>query len=237
MKKTKIFVLTALSSLTLSAYALEPQNIDCSKKSVIQYYTSGQYEKDVDRVVTKAEKYMFERIDQNNHASQPRKLAMVLDIDDTSLTNFEVNKVDDFSSLEPLIEKRYEKANSPAIKPVLRLYQEAVANGVSVFFITFRPQHVAAYTVTNLQNAGYRDWSGLYLASEDDVHKPSKIFKSATRNKIAAHGYDIILNLGDQPSDLEGDNSGELALKLPNPMYTSASNCIINGAVTKRCSN
>lgn len=234
MKKIK-YIAAIMANMTVSAHAVEPPNIDCAKKSVIQYYTSGEYEKDVEKIVTQAESNMFKRINENNNSSRPHKLAIVLDIDDTSISNFDVNKVDDFSDLEELIEKRYEKANSPAIKPVLRLYNEAIANGVSVFFITFRPQAVAAYTTINLHNAGYINWSGLTFPTDDELKHPSRIYKSAARTRLVEQGYDIILNLGDQPSDLEGNNHGEFTYKIPNPMYTSAANCILKDGTYRAC--
>lgn len=232
MKYIKIVLITALTSISISVFAAEPLNIDCAKRTVVQYYTSGQYEKDVDKIVTKAEQDLFRRVSENNNSDNPHKLAMVLDIDDTSISNFDVNKVDDFSDLEELIDKRYEKANSPAIKPVLRLYNEAIANGVSVFFITFRPNNVERYTVMNLQKAGYQNWSGLTFPTDDELKMPSRIYKTAARTKLVEQGYDIILNLGDQPSDLEGGNNGEYTYKIPNPMYTSTANCNI----AKSCS-
>ena len=43
-------------------------------------------------------------------------------------------------------------------------------------------------------------------------------FKAPTRQKIAAMGYTIIANMGDQMSDLDGGFS-EKTFKLPNPFY------------------
>lgn len=216
-----ILALTSVVSLT---HATPPQNISCAKNTVVNYYTSGEYEKDVNQLIQGAEKYLFKRIADNKFAEKPEKLAMVLDIDDTSISNFDVNKVDDFSNIGTLIDKRYEKANSPAIKPVLRLYNEAIANGVDVFFITFRPKNVENYTITNLKNEGYNQWSGLYLPSDEEIQKSSQTFKTATRKMLTEKGYDIILNLGDQETDLDG-GYGEYTVKIPNPMYTSSASC------------
>ena len=43
-------------------------------------------------------------------------------------------------------------------------------------------------------------------------------YKSGTRAHIASMGSNIVLNLGDQFSDLEGGYA-ERPVKLPNPMY------------------
>ena len=43
-------------------------------------------------------------------------------------------------------------------------------------------------------------------------------FKAPERRKIAELGYTILLNLGDQESDLTGGYA-ERTFKLPNPVY------------------
>ncbi len=44
------------------------------------------------------------------------------------------------------------------------------------------------------------------------------LFKAACRKEIESKGYHIVVNMGDQLSDLEGGHAdGEF--KLPNPMY------------------
>jgi predicted secreted acid phosphatase len=45
------------------------------------------------------------------------------------------------------------------------------------------------------------------------------MYKSGERAKIVAAGYRIILNVGDQMSDLNGNPQAELSVKLPNPFY------------------
>jgi acid phosphatase len=42
--------------------------------------------------------------------------------------------------------------------------------------------------------------------------------RAAERRKIAGQGYTIILNMGDQESDLAGGYA-EKTFKLPNPVY------------------
>jgi hypothetical protein len=44
-------------------------------------------------------------------------------------------------------------------------------------------------------------------------------YKSAERAKIAAHGYTLVLNAGDQWSDLKGKPEAEYSVKYPNPFY------------------
>ena len=66
--------------------------------------------------------------------------------------------------------------------------------------------------------AGYTHWNGLYLAP-DNYHQKSIIpFKAAVRKKITGMGYDVVLSIGDQYSDLLGGYD-DRKFKLPNPYY------------------
>jgi predicted secreted acid phosphatase len=224
MKKITLYFIVLLSIFTTTVYAKPPENMTCAKRAVIAYYNSGDYEKDVDLVVQDAERYLKKRIEENSHAASPKKLAMILDIDETSLSNFEDHKKRDFSGLANLVDESYREAKADTIKPVLRLYNEAIKNGVTVFFISFRPDTVRSYTITNLKNAGFYGWSELYLPNEDQVKSPAQTYKTAVRESLTKQGFDIILNLGDQDSDLNGGYA-EHVDKIPNPLYTSSPNC------------
>lgn len=212
------FILIALSMNI--AYAQVPTNLTYVKQAIIQYYDSGEYDKDVTIEINNAEKYLDKRIKENNTSSSPQKLAMVLDIDDTSLTNYIGNKKRDFSGLPQLVDQSYQDANAPAIQPVLHLYNQAIKNNVSVFFISFRPEKFRSYTVANLKKAGYDGWSALYLPNFKQVKLPPKVYKTAIRQKLTQQGYAIILNLGDQDSDLQGGYA-EYSVKIPNPLYSN----------------
>jgi predicted secreted acid phosphatase len=223
-------VLRYFSSLVLMAilsnacHATPPLNMTCAKNSIIAYYENGNYLKDVKNVVNDAEKYLQKRIRQNNLHNRPEKLAMILDIDETSLSNFPAIKNRDFSESPSLIDASFRKANAPAITPVLNLYNEAIKAGVSVFFVTFRPDIYTTYTISNLQKSGFYGWTGIYLPNPDQVKLPAQQFKTAVRENITGQGYRIILNLGDQDSDLEGGYA-EHTDKLPNPLYTAPTKC------------
>jgi hypothetical protein len=142
------------------------------------------------------------------------KLAVVFDIDETSLSNYSFLAASGFSSagLVPAAVA----GSSPAIQPTLALYRDAVSKGVAVFFITGRPSQVATITQNNLKSAGYNQgWTGL-------TFKPSgpgtEAYKSGERAKIEEQGYDIAVDIGDQESDLDGGHADH-DFKLPNPFY------------------
>ena len=44
-------------------------------------------------------------------------------------------------------------------------------------------------------------------------------YKSEERKKIVDAGYRIVMSVGDQWSDLNGESRAEISVKLPNPFY------------------
>ena len=70
------------------------------------------------------------------------------------------------------------------------------------------------------QSRGLRSLGGLYLRPEDHPKDQSVAqYKSGDRAKIVAKGYRIVLNVGDQMSDLVLDPQADHSVKLPNPFY------------------
>lgn len=152
-------------------------------------------------------------------AKPGEKLALVLDIDKTSLSNWEVEKADDFGYVTSDWDAWVNSKHAPAISGTLRVFNEARSHGVAVFFITGRGEAQRAATVDNLKVAGYKDWAGLALRSPHPKDESTTTYKSGERRKIVDAGYAIILNIGDQMSDLNGGPQAEYSVKLPNPFY------------------
>jgi predicted secreted acid phosphatase len=209
-----LFVLTAAIFTHNPSFA-EPQNLGLLKKQLQSYYSSGSYFKEIKDVVQQASDYIKQEIDHNQHLSHPKQLAIVLDIDETSLSNYANMKQDDFANNPDKITEELMAGNEPAIQPVLDLYQQAIQNNVAVFFVTGRDQSFHDATIHNLQSAGYTTWNGI-----DFRHGPiaTTTYKTAAREKITQQGYTIIASLGDQESDLIGGYA-QRTFKLPNPFY------------------
>lgn len=212
----------------------QPRNLSGLKSQLLYYECSGAYSRDISRVIDKAIAYM------TNRPKKGAKLALVLDIDETSLSNWAEMKANDFG----LIEKgSCELANPDAsgwavpdspcgfakwiraadAKPLdtIRLFRAAKENHVAVFFITGRvddeEHEVRDKTMENLRKAGYSDWTELLLKPPDST-STIQAFKTAKRKDITEKGYTIIINVGDQYSDLQGGYA-ERVYKLPNPFY------------------
>ena len=185
---------------------------------------SGCYWTDV-KAQTDAAQAQLSRLLGQHHAQTPaeakaKKLALVLDIDDTSITGFCEQRREDYGYIPALFDTWVHSPESSVPVPgTLELFRQARAAGVAVFFITGRANDLTAMTVQNLHRAGFEGWTGLVLRADDELDLTAKQYKSAERAKIVAAGYSIILSVGDQWSDLLGTPRAEVSIKLPNPFY------------------
>ncbi len=147
------------------------------------------------------------------------KLAVVLDIDETSLSNYAELLRSDFGYNAQAWDAWVRQSDAPAIPGTLRFYREAENLGVAVFFITGRPESERAATEANLRKVGFTQWAGLTLRSAAEAHTPTIAYKSAARQRIVTAGYRIVVNMGDQMSDLRGTPQAEFSVKLSDPFY------------------
>lgn len=211
-------LLTLVGALFSIALHAEPLNVAQAKKEAIAYYHSGAYEQEIEQVVAHARHYINSRIESNNHAHHKQKLAIVLDIDETSLSNFPDIVKHDFAVKEKQILHDIALSHAQPVKPVLNLYNEVTKKGVHIFFVTGRNKLLLAATRKNLINAGYKNWSGLFLRNNPKSPVSIIPFKTHARQHITQQGYTIIASIGDQYSDIIGGYA-EKGFKLPNPYY------------------
>ncbi len=215
---THAFIAVACALFIHSKSIAEPVNLSQLKTEIRAYHDSGAYRKEISAILVPATRYIIQRADDNEKNQIHQKLAIVLDIDETSLSNYHSMHVRDFSEDEQKIQEHMHAANAPAIKPMLSLYNNALKHHVAVFFVTGRTSALKAATIRNLNAAGYRGWTGLYF-KPNTYHQPSiAVFKAAARHEITQKGYTIIESIGDQQSDLTGGYA-EKTFKLPNPHY------------------
>jgi predicted secreted acid phosphatase len=209
--------------LALSGCAAQPVNLGDLKTQLTNYHASGAYDRDVAAVNRAAEDWV--RAD----AGRVSRPALVLDIDETSLSNWPQMAANDFGYIPgggcdalpagPCGSKAWElSARATVIAPTLSLFKAARTAGAAVFFITGRPQDESDATAANLRTAGYEGWAGLVLKPMGLHVASAADYKAAERAKIEAQGYTIIANVGDQPSDLAGGHALKTFL-LPNPFY------------------
>lgn len=212
MRKT----LVILALLTSLAAPQQPSqlipNLGLAKSEIRQWVKSGGYQKECEEVGASARAYLEQNLAR---ASKP---AAVFDIDETSLSNYPLMLSEDFGYNEPRFDAWIQKAETPPIPSTLELYRYARSRKVACFFITGRTEEDRPATEKDLRHGGYEDWSGLYLKPSEYKEHSIVPFKSGVRKELSEQGYQILVNIGDQMSDLEGGYS-ESVFKLPNPMY------------------
>lgn len=201
-----------------TAKAQEPENLASYKETVEKYHQNGEYDKDISKVVSDARKYMALRITENNQKQKKQKLALVLDIDETAISNYSFMQKNMFGGSIKDFDAHIRRDPTPAIQPVLELFKFAQKNNISVFFVTGRKEYLRYATIHNLKKAGYNKWQRLYL-KPNNYHQSSIVpFKTSIRKRIESKGFTIIESIGDQQSDLLGGYA-EKTFKLPNPYY------------------
>lgn len=195
-------------------------NIDVLRQKLREYHdctcTCGCYARDLELQADRAIAFLHRRIARKRAAE---KLAIVLDIDETSLSNYGELNQSSFTYVKSDFNAWIDTAKAPAIPGTLRLYKEAQKFGVSVFFITGRPESQRAITERNLNQQGYANWQKLMMRSESAASQATIPYKSSARSQIVGEGYKLILSVGDQWSDLKGTPQAEYSVKYPDPFY------------------
>ena len=220
----------ALSSALASCATMAPPSLGPSEpanlgqlKTDLRTYHRDRYDHDFAAVIARAQSYILAR------APQVQRPAIVLDIDETSLSSWPQIDANDFGYFRngechlptlPCGSQGWEEdGHAPVLPATLALYNAARQANVAVFFVTGRrdtPRRRSG-AENNLREAGYRDWTGLALRPVNS-EGPVGAFKASQRAAIEAQGYTIIANIGDQQSDLDGGHA-ERGFKLPNPFY------------------
>ena len=201
--------------------AHSPPNLGELKSFLLTYQASGQYAQDLAAVVAEAQDYLDAHLDG---VAQP---AMVLDIDETSLSNWNEIQANDFGFFTAGDCTRLPQGPCGALawdamalakpmEPKLALFNHAKARHIAIFFITGRHESERTATELNLHRAGYKDWE-MVIMEPDSLHPASAAdFKAPERGKLEQRGYQIIVNVGDQQSDLSRGHADK-GFRLPNP--------------------
>lgn len=212
-------LLCLLSSVLFGSHAYAvPENLDLLKRELNSYYNSGHYHRDIRTVINHAIRFINSRAQSNRLSQHPQKLAIILDIDETSLSNYNHMVQRQFAATKDQLHNDVIAANAPAIRPTLALYRDAIRQKIAVFFVTGRRTSERQATLKNLKRAGFNYWTGIYFKPEYYRYSSNIPFKTQSRRTITQKGYHIIATIGDQCSDLKGGYA-ETYFKLPNPFY------------------
>ncbi|CAH9066504.1 unnamed protein product [Cuscuta epithymum] len=182
------------------------------------YMLGRQYHADCTAVAAAAIRYVA-----GVHLVKDGKDIWVFDIDETALSNLPYYaRADVGFGVKAYNETEFEawikEARAPAMPETLRLYHRVVSMGIKVVFISATKEEFRADRTLNLHIAGFRTWEMLILRGANDTGSVLE-YKSQKRSELVNQGYRIVGNIGDQWSDLLGDNAGFRTFKMPDPMY------------------
>lgn len=185
--------------------------MDMAKAAVQNYYENGQYDAEMKEIID-------DTIDKLSKMNFTDKSLAVFDIDETILSNYPHTKEIGYGFNWKLWNEWLLQADAPVIPQTKRLYDWLIDNGVNVVFITGRQYEVREATVKNLKNQGITQFVDVITRSPKTSKMSAGVFKNYERSVLADKGYEIVINVGDQWSDFEGENNG-LKVKLPNYLY------------------
>jgi predicted secreted acid phosphatase len=202
---------------------VQPANIGDLKFEATQYYESGAYLTDLQQAAAPAIAWI------NEEGPRVDRPAVVFDIDETALSNWEAIKANDFGRVTDGACNRLPqgpcgwlawdlRAQSTVIQPTMDIFNTAKDRGTAIFFITGRNEPQRAATERNLQAVGYTGYTQLIMEPSGAHYVSAADFKAPQRAQIEQRGYTIIANVGDQPSDLDG-GFAERTYLLPDPFY------------------
>lgn len=225
----------------------EPYNIGLLVKDIDTYYGTtadangvyqaspdSQYAKDL-AAVDKAVKKQIDQAARKGHHKGHKPAAVVFDIDDTLLLSLDYEKRYNYTYNPTTWADYVNRADRPGVFGSAELVQYAEKKGVEVFYNSGLSEAQRSAAVENLKKIGADvNLDAAHVFLKDKANPPSYLsacatpgtwtcttvqYKGGTRKHIEQDlGYDIVANLGDQYSDLDGGYADK-TYKLPNPTY------------------
>ena len=217
-------------------------NVDSVKNTIRAYYGAGS-----DGISNKTDSPYISEMKRIAHAQwrylarakkaavkHHRKPAIVFDADDTTLWTYDMEDGAMHFVFDPKLQNDewVQKQRFPATPSMVDFVNRAKKAGFAIFGITGRSDTQEEATLGNLDKVGYTPFNAenFYTKWSGTNPKPAYVtcaaascttveYKAGTRKHIEKDlGYDIVLNVGDQWSDLQGGYADKV-LKLPNPTY------------------
>jgi predicted secreted acid phosphatase len=167
------FLLIAICLLLFSNKSFSQFFFLNDSASVSNYYISGNHDAELRGIIAPAMEHFKNTTANENDV-------FVFDIDETSLSNFEVFRASGYKWNAELYDNQLKTESSPAIKPVLELYNVLVERGYKIFFITGRDDNEFNYkhTYGNLQKAGYAKIDSLIYVPNNMKTQPHSSIKA-----------------------------------------------------------
>jgi len=184
------------------------------KQQIFNYYTTDAFEKDVQKVYTKALKQFCQL------TVTPKSL-IIFDVDDTAFYNYQYRDDAEFIwKHQPELIKARQTKIVPAIKATLAFYHELKNLGFKTVFVSSRNQAVYDEYYKNLTDIGYHDFDKLILMPDKlafDQNIKTADWKLGIRKQLAQE-YTIVGCVGDRTVDFKGGYTG-YEVKIPNYIF------------------
>ncbi|MGZ4468936.1 MAG: HAD family acid phosphatase [Nocardioidaceae bacterium] len=236
------FVMQPDGSTGLTARGAAIPNIDSVKSTIRTYYgaTNGIANKTDSPYVTEMKELEAKTLAALPDPA-PANSAVVFDADDTTLWTYDMEDGAMHFNFDPALQASWvHNQQFPATPGMVDFVAAVAAKGYKIYGITGRSASQESDTLANLQAVGYTEFDSNdfftkfdstspkpdYLdcnTSVDPADDPAKCttveYKAGTRKHIEQDlGDTIVLNIGDQFSDLQGGYA-DGSVKLPNPTY------------------
>jgi HAD superfamily, subfamily IIIB (Acid phosphatase) len=177
---------TAFVVLLLALTVLVPATADAAKMPSKSTWVADTY-----KALRGSRAYVRDRVARSQADHSATKLALNLDIDNTSLATY--------------------YAKGKPVAATLRLVKYAKSKGVYILFNTGRSVSTRTATIAGLKRAGYPvDGLCTHLKGES-----LQAGKQRCRSSYVSHGFTLIANIGNRSTDFVG-TSYERAYRLPN---------------------
>lgn len=212
-------------------------NIDSVKATIRAYYnasSAGIANKTTSPYISELAAIQATSLASLPTVDPTAKKAIIFDADDTTLWTYDMEDNAMHFNFDPVMQANdwVFPMKFPATPGMVDYVSAVEAKGYAVFGITGRRFVQEEATLGNLAKVGYTafDAENFYTKWDGkDSNKPSYVtcaaacttvdYKANTRKYLEQDlGYDIVLNIGDQWSDLQGGYA-DAVLKLPNPTY------------------
>lgn len=184
------------------------------KAQITAYHLSGDYDTDVANVAAKGLETILDTIEKD----KTERPVVVMDIDETVLSNFEIMQKMNYCYTPSYWKEWVRQADAPAITPMLRLFRALSDHDIPVVFLTGRNETMRSLTAQNLEQAGYDDWHSLLMAPAGTPGDSVGEYKKRSMETLVGQGWTIIATFGDQQGD--GYEKAMNFFRLPNYMYS-----------------
>lgn len=193
-----------------------PANVGEAANAAMAYHDSGRYVADFKAVVNRAAAHLEDH--KKNHWRDGERYAVVLDVDETVLSNWPVMSKLGLGFNAEIWNAWVAEGRAAALPGMVKFVDGVRKRGYRVVFLTARAASERIATKENLEAMGFV-WDDLVLRPSYGPKQTSQAYKQRMRCLIQDKGYRIVMNIGDQLSDISGDCIGLKTFKLPNPFY------------------